>query len=67
MLQLPFYERWRKYRSFQIIFNAIFTAQNITPHLPNQVLPVCLAGGGYTLNVVGAAPTCNMPGHILAQ
>lgn len=43
------------------------TAQNIAPYLPNQALPVCPAGGGYTLNAVGAAPTCNMPGHILAQ
>ncbi len=46
---------------------AVPTAQNITPYLPNQALPVCPAGGGYTLNAVGAAPTCNMPGHVLAQ
>lgn len=52
---------------FNKAVGAVPTAQNITPYLPNQVLPVCPAGGGYTLNAVGAAPTCNMPGHILAQ
>jgi hypothetical protein len=44
---------------------AIPTVQDIAPYLKNW--PVCPAGGSYTLNMVGAQPTCSIPGHELAR
>jgi hypothetical protein len=50
--------------------NAIPTPQDILPYLaagPNPTLPVCPAGGQYTLNAVGQPPTCSIPGHELPR
>ena len=41
------------------------SAQDIQPYLKNNALPVCPQGGVYTLNAVGALPTCSLPGHVL--
>jgi chromosome segregation ATPase len=44
---------------------ALLTAADLTPYLRGNVLPVCPSGGVYTLNPVGLAPICNIPGHAL--
>ena len=31
------------------------------------VMPVCPAGGVYTLNTVSTPPTCSVPGHVLPK
>ena len=43
------------------------TAQDLQPYLKNNALPACPQGGVYTLNTVGAPPTCSIPGHIYPQ
>ena len=45
--------------------DAVPTAQDLAPYLKDKTLPVCPAGGAYTLNAVGVAPTCSIPGHAL--
>lgn len=40
-------------------------ATDIAPYLKGAV-PKCPGGGAYTLNAVGAHPTCSIPGHALA-
>jgi len=44
---------------------AMPTAQDIAPYLKNNPLPVCPAGGTYTLNDLSKPPTCSIPGHAL--
>jgi len=42
--------------------------ENIQPYLrlpPNQTLPLCPAGGTYTLGRIDEMPTCSIPGHSL--
>jgi hypothetical protein len=46
---------------------ALLTAADIAPYLKGNTLPVCPAGGIYTLNPVGIAPICNLPGHALPR
>lgn len=46
---------------------ALLTAADLTPYLKGNAMPVCPAGGVYTLNPVGLAPLCNMPGHTLGK
>lgn len=41
------------------------SAQDIALYLKDQVLPACPAGGSYTLNGLGTAPTCSIAGHVL--
>jgi uncharacterized phage infection (PIP) family protein YhgE len=41
------------------------TPPDIAPFLPGQSMPECPSGGRYTLNAVGAPPTCSIPGHVL--
>jgi hypothetical protein len=38
---------------------------DISPFLPGQAMPECPGGGRYTLNAVGVAPTCSIPGHVM--
>jgi len=38
---------------------------DISPYLAGNKLPVCPAGGGYTINAVNAKPTCSIAGHVL--
>ncbi|MCX6922013.1 MAG: hypothetical protein NT154_02150 [Verrucomicrobia bacterium] len=45
----------------------LLTASDIAPYVPNNTLPVCPAGGVYTLNPVGIAPICSAPGHGLPK
>ena len=40
------------------------SAQDLQPYLKNNALPACPQGGVYTLNTVGAPPTCSIPGHV---
>lgn len=46
---------------------AVPTSQDILAYLPNQTVPVCPAGGQYTLNAAGQSPTCSIPGHELPK
>jgi hypothetical protein len=46
---------------------ALLTAADIAPYLPNNTVPACPAGGVYTINPVGLAPICNIPGHVLRK
>lgn len=41
------------------------TPMDIAPFLPGQSMPQCPGGGNYSLNAVGAAPTCSIPGHVM--
>src|SRR6266566_3522946 len=43
------------------------SAQDIQPYLRNNAFPACPQGGVYTINAVGALPTCSIPGHVLPQ
>jgi len=47
--------------------DAIPIAQDLMPYLKDGVFPVCPSGGTYTINAVGQAPTCSIPGHALPQ
>ena len=47
--------------------NTLVGDVNITPYLPGNVMPTCPSGGTYTINAVGVAPTCSIPGHQLAK
>jgi len=42
------------------------TDKDIAPYLKNGI-PKCPAGGIYTINSVGVAPTCSIRGHALPQ
>jgi DNA repair exonuclease SbcCD ATPase subunit len=46
---------------------ALLTAADLTPYLRSNAVPVCPSGGVYTLNPVGLAPICNMPGHAVPK
>jgi hypothetical protein len=46
---------------------ALMTAADLTPYMRSNTLPVCPAGGVYTLNPVGIAPICSIPGHALPR
>ena len=41
------------------------TAQDIAPYLAGQAIPVCPAGGAYTLKNLSSVPVCSIPGHVL--
>jgi hypothetical protein len=45
----------------------LLTPANLMPYMKSNALPVCPAGGVYTLNPVGLAPICNIPGHALPR
>jgi len=45
--------------------DAVPTAQDIAPYIKGDVLPVCPAAGTYTINAVGAVPTCSVAGHAI--
>ncbi|HNQ74940.1 MAG TPA: hypothetical protein PKN95_15250 [Verrucomicrobiota bacterium] len=38
---------------------------DLVAYLKDGTMPACPAGGKYTLNAVGALPTCSIPGHVL--
>ena len=42
---------------------AILIAADLLPYLPGNAMPSCPAGGIYTLNPVGQAAICSIPGH----
>jgi hypothetical protein len=46
---------------------ALLTATDLTPYMRSNAVPVCPAGGVYTLNPVGLAPICNIPGHAVPK
>jgi competence protein ComGC len=43
------------------------TENDLTPYLPNHQMPVCPAGGTYTIGNVTNSPTCSIPGHELPE
>ncbi|HUZ07403.1 MAG TPA: hypothetical protein VMV89_07925 [Candidatus Paceibacterota bacterium] len=45
--------------------DAVPTAQDLLPYIPNNIFPVCPSGGTYTIGAVGVPPTCSIPGHAL--
>jgi hypothetical protein len=45
----------------------LLTAADLATYLGPNGLPVCPAGGVYTLNPVGISPICNIPGHALPK
>jgi len=46
---------------------ALLTTGDLTPYLRSNAVPVCPAGGVYTLNPVGLTPLCNLPGHAVPK
>jgi hypothetical protein len=46
---------------------ALMIAADLAPYLKTNALPTCPAGGVYTINPVGYAPICNIPGHALGK
>ncbi|MFO1487432.1 MAG: hypothetical protein U1F65_03045 [Verrucomicrobiota bacterium] len=38
---------------------------DILPYMPGNAVPICPAGGSYTLNGMSKSPTCSVPGHAL--
>jgi hypothetical protein len=46
---------------------ALLTTGDLAPYLKTNVLPTCPAGGVYTINPVGYAPLCSIPGHALGK
>jgi len=40
---------------------------DLTAYFRSNAVPVCPAGGVYTVNPIGIAPICNIPGHALPQ
>jgi DNA repair exonuclease SbcCD ATPase subunit len=46
---------------------AIPTASEVAIYIRGDALPVCPAGGTYTLNSVNADAVCTIPGHALPQ
>jgi TolA-binding protein len=45
----------------------LVSVRDITPYLHSNNLPACPLGGAYTLNAVGVAPACTVPGHALQK
>ena len=45
--------------------SALLTAADLKPYMRSNALPVCPAGGVYTLNPVNIPPICSIPGHAL--
>jgi len=41
----------------------IATVNDLTPYLKNHQMPVCIAGGTYTLGKVSEPATCSIPNH----
>ncbi|MFZ0829118.1 MAG: hypothetical protein WAO02_17020 [Verrucomicrobiia bacterium] len=44
---------------------AVPAAQDLLPYFPDNLFPICPAGGTYAINAVGMPPTCSIPGHVL--
>jgi hypothetical protein len=58
-------QRWALERQKRA--GALLTAADLAPYLKSNAMPVCPAGGVYTLNPVGLAPICSIPGHTVAK
>jgi hypothetical protein len=46
---------------------ALMTQADLLPYLRSNAMPVCPAGGVYTLNPVSVPPFCNISGHTIAR
>jgi chromosome segregation ATPase len=46
---------------------AIPAVSDLAPYFPSNSIPVCPAGGTYSINEIGAPPSCTVPGHILPR
>jgi len=42
----------------------VVNTAGLADYLKGNVLPWCPAGGAYTINPIGTAATCNLPGHV---
>ena len=38
---------------------------DVIPYLKGGAMPICPAGGAYTVNAIGADPVCNIADHVL--
>ncbi len=47
--------------------NALVNQTELLRYFKDNAMPVCPAGGVYTLNTVSIPPACNMPGHALPK
>jgi hypothetical protein len=48
--------------------DAVPTEDEILPYVGHEgTMPVCGAGGTYSIHSVGESPTCSMPGHMLSH
>jgi hypothetical protein len=45
--------------------NALLSAGDLLPYLPQHMYPACPAGGNYTVNALNAPPTCTVAGHAI--
>jgi hypothetical protein len=43
------------------------TENDLTPYLPNHLMPHCPAGGVYTIGTLTNVPTCSIPNHALPE
>jgi transposase len=46
---------------------SLVTPADLAPYFSTKTFPVCPGGGVYTLNPIGLAPLCNIPGHALPK
>ena len=46
---------------------ALVNQTELLRYFKNNTMPICPAGGVYTLNTVGLVPICNIPGHALPK
>jgi len=47
--------------------NSAVSVADLSRFFSNRAFPSCPAGGTYTLNPVGVAPTCSIPGHAVGR
>jgi chromosome segregation ATPase len=45
--------------------DAVASAADLLPYLPQNTFPVCPGGGNYTIGAVQSLPQCSVPGHVL--
>ncbi|MGC3960170.1 MAG: hypothetical protein QM813_20270 [Verrucomicrobiota bacterium] len=47
--------------------NATPLNRDLTQYFPNNIMPTCPKGGGYTVGKLSVAPKCSQSGHVLPQ
>jgi prepilin-type N-terminal cleavage/methylation domain-containing protein len=51
--------------AYKIAQDSAVDTDSVNEYLKGNTTPTCPAGGGYTYNVVGTNPVCNIGGHVL--